>query len=105
MNKRQAEGTAVLGATGAVLGTVGGNLLGNAIEPLKQVKTPDMSWGVHNFDGTVSHFMNTTTLNQPIHDAVVNSSTAAGAAIMGAAGVAAGLYLSRKNRNLGRQFK
>jgi hypothetical protein len=104
MNKRQAQGTAILGGAGAAAGAIGGNALGKVVEPLKEVKTPDMSWGIHNHDGTVSHFVNTEVLNQGVHDAVVNSSTLTGAAIMGAAGVAAGLYLTHKNRNLGRQF-
>jgi multisubunit Na+/H+ antiporter MnhB subunit len=105
MNKRNVQGTAILGGVGAAAGAIGGNVLGKAVEPLKELRTTDMSWGMQNHDGTVSHFVNTEVLNQGVHDAVVGASTLTGAAIMGAAGVAAGLYLTHKNRNLGRQFK
>lgn len=99
-----AKKTAGLAGVAAAAGAIGGHHLGNLVEPIKQVFHKDPSWHMNNADGSQSFTGTTEVLNQGIHDAVVGASTLTGAALMGAAGIAAGVYVARKNRNLGRQF-
>lgn len=102
--KVAARAAGIVGGVGAAAGAGIGAAVGNFIEPLKTRLITDTSWHMNNSDGSQSFPVTSETLNQPLHDAAVHAGTLTGAALLGAAGITAGLYLAHKNRNLGRQF-
>lgn len=84
----------VAGASG--LGALIGAGIGDKISPVVYKSTPDMSWGIHNIDGTVGHLPATVeVLNQTGN----HTAMAIGA---GLGAIAGGVAL---HRALGRQFK
>lgn len=84
----------VAGAAGA--GAIVGASVGDAVSPVTYETTPDMEWGIHNLDGTVSHLPATVeALNVSGHHTAMAIGAGLGAIIGGVA----------VHHALGRQFR
>jgi hypothetical protein len=84
----------VAGASG--VGAIIGAGIGDKVSPVTYQTTPDMSWGIHNLDGTVSHLPATV---QALNETGNHTAMAIGAGI---GAIAGGVAL---HRALGRQFR